>query len=245
MVYFTGDIHGSPWKIKKFCSKMKLTENDVVVILGDVGANFYNDERDNAVKRTLSKLKPTILCVHGNHEMRPWNVAGYRQKQWNEGTIWYQEEFPNLLFASDGEIYLLNGLRYLVIGGAYSIDKYYRLQRGYGWWEDEQPSDEIKCYVESQVATQRFDVVLSHTCPVQYEPTEMFLPMIDQSLVDKSTEEWLGTIEKRIDYKAWYCGHYHTDKRIDRMHFLFNSFESDDWLHQDGGNVYEAEVTGD
>jgi 3-oxoacid CoA-transferase subunit A len=29
-----------------------------------------------------------------------------------------------------------------------------------------------------------------------------------------------------LQYKAWYCGHWHTDKRIDRMHFLFRSWES-------------------
>lgn len=34
-------------------------------------------------------------------------------------------------------------------GGAYSADKYYyRLNAGYGWRTDEQPSDEIKRFVE-------------------------------------------------------------------------------------------------
>lgn len=32
----------------------------------------------------------------------------------------------------------------------------------------------------------KIDVVLSHTCPLRYEPTEVFLSMIDQSSVDKS-----------------------------------------------------------
>ena len=31
------------------------------------------------------------------------------------------------------------------------------------------------------------DVVFSHTCPLKYEPVEVFLPGIDQSTVDKST----------------------------------------------------------
>ena len=50
--------------------------------------------------------------------------------------------------------------------------------------------------------------------------------MIDQSTVDDSTERWLDEIEKKADYEAWFCGHWHTDKRIDRMHFLYNSFEA-------------------
>lgn len=110
----------------------------------------------------------------------------------------------------------------------YSVDKYYRLSRGWSWWPDEQPSPEIKAYVEQQIREKHFDIVLSHTCPFKYEPTEMFLGGIDQRTVDDSTERWLDTIEESIQYKAWFCGHWHTDKRIDKMHFLFRSFESDE-----------------
>jgi 3-oxoacid CoA-transferase subunit A len=55
---------------------------------------------------------------------------------------------------------------------------------------------------------------------------EAFLPGLDQSLIDHSTEEWLDTIEDRLDYKAWYCGHWHINKRIDKMHFLMHEVES-------------------
>ena len=51
---------------------------------------------------------------------------------------------------------------------------------------------------------------------------------IDQSTVDDSTEHWLDVIEESCDYKAWFCGHWHTDKRVDKMHFLFHTFESND-----------------
>ena len=52
----------------------------------------------------------------------------------------------------------------------------------------------------------------------KYEPTEVFLPGINQSTVDKSTERWLDTIEKRLQYDEWYCGHYHTSKRMDKLY---------------------------
>ena len=73
-----------------------------------------------------------------------------------------------------------------------------------------------------------FDVILSHTCPLKYVPIEMFLPGINQSKVDSSTEEWLDKIEEVADYKSWYCGHWHTDKRVDRMHFLFRGVETNE-----------------
>lgn len=76
--------------------------------------------------------------------------------------MWYEEAYPSVLFAKDGEIYDLEGIRHIVIGGAYSVDKFYRLFRGYGWWSDEQPSEEIKQYVEQQLKENAIDVVLSH-----------------------------------------------------------------------------------
>ena len=225
MIYYTGDIHGDPYEVIQFCDSKKLTEQDTLVLLGDVGANYYRNRRDTEMKRVLAAVKPTMLCIHGNHEIRPASLPSYRTKQWNGGTVWVEEAFPRLLFAMDGEIFDLEGLRHLVIGGAYSVDKYYRLRNGYKWWPDEQPSLTIKEYVEKQLSENKIDVVFSHTCPAKYIPTECFLSGIDQSRVDNSTEQWLDTIEDKLEYEAWYLGHWHTDKRIDKMHFLFHGVE--------------------
>lgn len=109
----------------------------------------------------------------------------------------------------------------------YSVDKMVRLMYGYGWWTDEQPSEEIKRDVERRLDELgwKVDVVLSHTTPLKYEPVEVFLSGIDQSRVDKSTEEWLNGIEDRLDYGKWYCGHYHTEKKIDRVEIMFECVE--------------------
>lgn len=76
MIYYTGDIHGMPWNIISFCKKVKTTKDDTIVILGDVGANYYGDSRDTECKRQLSKVNPTVLCIHGNHEIRPTVLFG-------------------------------------------------------------------------------------------------------------------------------------------------------------------------
>lgn len=144
MIYYTGDIHGNPREIVQFCDRHKLTEQDTLVLLGDVGANYFLNGRDAEMKQLLTQVKPTLLCIHGNHEVRPSTLPSYQTKEWNGGTVWVEETYPRLLFAADGEIFHLEGLCHLVIGGAYSVDKFYRLDRGYGWWPDEQPSQEIK-----------------------------------------------------------------------------------------------------
>lgn len=231
MIYYTGDIHGSTLEVVTFCARFQPTKSDTIVILGDVGANYFGNERDAAFKAEFAKLEPTILCIHGNHEIRPQNISSYKTREWNGGVVWYEEAYPNILFAKDGEIYDIEGAKHLVIGGAYSVDKHYRLLCSYGWWADEQPSEEIKQYVEQQIKEMPFDVILSHTCPFKYEPVEMFLPGIDQSTVDDSTEKWLDAIEESVVYKAWYCGHWHINKRIDKMHFLFHGFETNQDLN--------------
>ena len=65
--------------------------------------------------------------------------------------------------------------------------------------------------------------MLSHTTPLKYEPVEVFLSGVDQRKVDKSTEEWLDGIEDRLDYQKWYCGHYHTEKKIDKLEIMFEN----------------------
>lgn len=107
------------------------------------------------------------------------------------------------------------------------MDKYYRLTVGMPWFSDEQPSEEIKAYVEEQLTKNNWkvDYVLSHTCPLMYEPTDLFLKFIDQSKVDKSTEQWLSKIEARLSYKKWYFGHFHENREYIDAEMLFEEIK--------------------
>ena len=226
MVFLTGDTHGDFSGVAAFVTKQQTSKEDILVIMGDAGVNFTAGERDLRVKQALQALPITLFCIHGNHEMRPFTIPSYRERDWHGGTVYVEEDFPDLLFAKDGEIYDLDGKDVIVLGGAYSVDKFYRLKMGYPWWEDEQPSDEIKAYAEMRLKERdwKVDTVFSHTTPFRYMPREMFLQTIDQRLVDDSTEKWLDTIEERLTYRNWYAGHFHCDKRIDRLRILFHDY---------------------
>lgn len=63
MVYYTGDIHGDPGALVSFAEENGLAEKDILVILGDVGANYYGDQRDRRCKDDLARIKPSILCI--------------------------------------------------------------------------------------------------------------------------------------------------------------------------------------
>jgi 3-oxoacid CoA-transferase subunit A len=226
MTIITGDTHGDFRHIESLCILAGTTTDDLLIILGDAGINYYGGKKEIKFKSLLSKLPITMLCIHGNHERRPETLGTYKEVSWNGGVVYAEQDFPNLLFAKDGEVYNINGKKCIVIGGAYSVDKEYRLEQGWGWWADEQPSEETKSRVENRLNTEnwRIDTVFTHTAPLKYEPREMFLNFIDDSKVDKKTEIWLDSIENKLDYNQWYCGHYHTNKTIDKIKFLYNEF---------------------
>jgi len=225
MVYYTGDFHGDVRELLYRFDGIILSERDIIVVLGDAGLNYFFNDRDRKVKDLLNRWGVEVLCIHGNHEMRPQSISSYHEETWHGGTVYVEKAYPNVKFAKDGEIYELGSKRCIVIGGAYSVDKFYRLAHGLKWFANEQPDSEIKARVEDRLERERWqiDLVLSHTCPAKYIPTEAFLPGIDQSAVDNSTEAWLDKIEDKLDYKLWLCGHWHINKRVDRLNFLFKS----------------------
>lgn len=226
-VYLTGDTHREFYRIQQFCERMDTTTKDVMIILGDAGINYYCDHRDNNLKNELAELPITLFCIHGNHEERPYLTGNYEEKEWHGGIAYIEEAYPNLIFAQDGEIYDFNGKKAIAIGGAYSIDKYYRLSNGWQWFESEQADEETMAYVEAQLdkCDWRVDYVFSHTVPIEYEPTWAFIPGIDQSRVDKTMEKWLQRISDNLNFEKWYAGHYHMESEEDGVRIMFEDYE--------------------
>lgn len=224
MFYVTGDTHAHFEALKEALQVLPLAPGDGCIILGDVGFNYFRNEKDRRNKQFMESLGIPLLCVHGNHECRPAHIPTYTLQPWQGGQVWVEPEFPHLLFAKDGEIYTIDGKSVLVIGGAYSIDKIYRLANGYAWWPDEQPDETTRRQVEARLAAHQWqvDVILSHTCPAGYIPREIFPPAPGHTPIDCSTERWLDQIETRTRYNRWYCGHWHTNLSADRIRFLYH-----------------------
>ena len=66
--------------------------------------------------------------------------------------------------------------------------------------------------LKSLAGNQHFDLVLSHTCPYSYLPTDLFLPMVDQSTVDHTMEKWMDELADNITFGVWCWGHFHADR---------------------------------
>ena len=219
MFYITGDTH------RDFTIVHNLPKGSTLIILGDVGINYFLNEEDKELKEYLNSLDITFLCVQGNHEERPENIPTYKENKMYGGKVFIEDDYPNLIFLKNGEIYTINNKKVLVICGAYSIDKNIRLTYGWHWFKDEQLNkSEMNMILEKYQGT-HVDVILSHTSPKKYEPVEVFLTGIDQKTVDKTMEEFLDTVEETIKYDKWYCGHYHTEKIVDKIEFMFENIK--------------------
>lgn len=85
--YLTGDCHGDFKKIDFFCQNHDTGKDDVMIILGDAGINYWLDKTDQKVKKHLSGLPINFLVVHGNHEARASEIGSYKERKWMGGTV--------------------------------------------------------------------------------------------------------------------------------------------------------------
>lgn len=222
----TGDTHGRVMeRLTNIDTTKYIPSETALIILGDAGINFYLNKTDKKKKIQLQETGYTFFCVHGNHEQRP-QCLGYDLEYFKnddyEGLFYFQPEYPNILYFLPFGLYRLGQYIVYVIGGAYSVDKYYRIVNApsdnwCGWFASEQLTTEEMLNCQQEIynlpVDLHIDFVLTHTCPAKWEPRDLFLPIVDQSTVDKSMELWLDEIEQDLrPYKYWLFGHYHTDR---------------------------------
>lgn len=215
-IFIKGDCHGKFDFLPYFCEAHQTTIDDTLIILGDAGINFWLNNTDRNLKKRISQCPITLFCIHGNHEERPQNISTYKAAYYEKYACncWYEEKYPNILFPFNGTA-AFNGKKFLIIGGAYSVDKEYRLERNAPWFESEQltslEKEAILLMIEEENS---FDYILTHTAPLNYEPTYLFLDFIDQSKVDKSMETFLQVICENVEFKHWCFAHFHDDKDL-------------------------------
>lgn len=244
-IFAIGDIHGKWQIIRNFYEKYKETENftlpnrenNIIILLGDAGLNYFFNHRDIEAKTKLNTFPFTYFVIRGNHEERPSICAEKYPDKWHTeefwgNTVYVENDYSNIKYALDEvALYKIPYIQYnedkspswneyktLVIPGAYSVDKQYRLQNGWSWFEGEQLTAAERERGLNLIHSLRneVDLVLSHTCPISFEPTDLFLPFVDQSMVDKTMERYLGQIEYQLQYKLMLWGHFHKYREYPR-----------------------------
>ena len=168
-VYVTGDVHGraeygsSRFAFKSWPLGRTLTRDDAVIVAGDFGFVW---DGSNTERYWLDwfESKPWTTCfVDGNHENHH-ALAGLPVLEWNGGLV--HEARPHVLHLMRGEVFDIDGLTVLAMGGAASNDRQYR-REGRSWWPEEMPSEEEMehCRASLDRVSWRVDCVVTHEAP--------------------------------------------------------------------------------
>lgn len=227
MIYVTGDTHGQIDTAKLFPGSFPegkiLTRDDYLIIAGDFGAIWNGEEHDQDCLEFYAEKKYTVLFVDGNHENFDI-LDDYPVEMWNGGKI--HRITDNVIHLMRGQVYEIDGKTFFTFGGGISIDKANRIPY-VSWWPQENPSvaqtEEAIRNLEKHNNT--IDYIITHAAPESIVRNELasIHPLMK---MDCPTEKFLDYLynERKIEYKMWFCGHYHIDAWIKscKLQALYN-----------------------
>lgn len=239
MIYLTGDTHGEI-DVKKLSfhnwkESRELTRNDYLIILGDFGFPFFDEDIMKQKGQYAEYLywihwlaaRPyTILWVDGNHDN-----FNYWEKQpiaeMFSGKVQPHPYAENIYHLMRGEVYKIDGKTFFAFGGASSHDKQYRTPN-ISWWEKELAQPDEKENALNNLAKHNYNVdfILSHTVPSsvinKFAEEKIILPITDD------TSNFLENIKNKTNYKQWFSGHLHIEKydKESKLQVLYNSIMS-------------------
>ena len=213
MILITGDIHGCA-DICKLAAKAnplqkKMTKEDMLIIAGDFGLVWNNDAEDLWWRKWLD-LKPyTTLFVDGNHENFDL-LETFEEVDFNGGRA---HRIGNSIYhLKRGEMFELQGKKFFTMGGAESHDKEFRTL-GVSIWEQELPNEDEYVHALETLEKNncRTDYVVTHCAPSPIQQEIASKLGLENEYPDNRLNAFLDEISKKLDYKGWFAGHYHTD----------------------------------
>lgn len=225
-VYVCGDIHGDidihKLNIDNWPEQKDLSQNDLLVILGDFGL-FWNNEQDKEEKHWLNWLldkKCQIAFIDGNHENHPL-INSFTIVEMFGGNVhkcFTNKNGKTLYHLMRGEIYNFAENKVLICGGATSIDKQHR-KEFISWWEEELPSFSEYKNLEDNLKKHKYkiDYILTHTAPSSV--VDKMFNIYTKCYLSSIFNELVNTIE----FREWHFGHFHEDKKHGKFQCHFEN----------------------
>lgn len=175
-ILLAGDTHGNASHIITLLDQAVKHGCDRIFQLGDFGAwehvpsgaKYFNDVEKHAARRGV-----TVYWLDGNHDKTSLVLEKYSDTKDEEGFLACR---PHVRYAPRGHCWTWAGKKFIAIGGAYSVDKDYRLwleeQRGgpgTQWFpEEEMTDDELRNIIVN--TTNTVDIMLTHDKPRMSNP---------------------------------------------------------------------------
>lgn len=221
MLYISADTHTphncDKLNTKNFPVQKGMTKDDCVIIAGDFGLVWKNDETYEWWKKWFDNRNFTTLFVDGNHENFNW-LEQFPVIEKFGGKV--TEITDSIYHLRRGEIYEIDGKKIFTFGGAESIDKENRI-REISWWKQEMPTYSEMNYGIDKLEEANFDVdiVITHTCPfsIRYR--------IHSDKGMSHLESYLDNIKGLLDDNntkyQWFFGHFHKDVQINDFRAIY------------------------
>jgi 3-oxoacid CoA-transferase subunit A len=222
-ILFSGDFHANAVGELSNITKKTLVERHgqktfesirYHIILGDGGFLWPGNRRTDAYNFKILSYRPfPALCVIGNHEPMLGMMDDLAEVDIGIGERVYKiNTNPFVGYLKRGQVYTIDGFKFLVLGGALSVDAYRRTP-GVSWWKKEYWTEAEKEELFKLLRKDSsFDFVLAHTGPDNVNK-KLFLK--DALSSDKFFDRVAflnDTVDDMISCKQWWCGHWHQDK---------------------------------
>ena len=209
----TGDTHGTLdiGKVVSFFGEHEgeYTEDDYLIICGDVGVCGFNPGVEKETRRILRELPVTVLFIDGNHEHHE-RLNDLPVDEWMGGKVHFVES--SILHLMRGQAYDIGGVRFFTFGGAYSVDRYVRTE-GVDWFREEIPTH--KEYEEGldnlENCGYKVDYIITHTAPGEVAAA---LGYGEESIDEVALRRYLQQIADEAEFRRWFFGHFHEDEVI-------------------------------
>ena len=214
----TGDTHGTldlPKVVQYFDEHDgEYTEDDYLIILGDVGVCGFSASEERVTRETLRNLPVTTLFIDGNHENFE-HLNSYEVEEWNGGKVHFVEN--NIIHLMRGQVFDIDGTSFFTFGGAYSLDKMYRTE-GVSWFPEELPTTEEMEEGWMNLEKRDFEVnyILTHTGPREVVAALGYGDASDEEI---PIRQYLQRIADEADFEGWYFGHFHVDEEVEDVFF--------------------------
>lgn len=192
----------------------KLKAGDMLIVCGDFGYIFDGSKLERLVIDYLSTRRFVTAFVDGTHDnMKKINSS--RVTYWHGGMI--HRIKGNLIHLCRGQIFDIEGNSYFTFGGGESTDKDMRIEKGL-WWREEEPTPQEMALGAKNLDERglKVDYIVTHE-PPSLVKSSMLLLRGDNDRINK-LNGYFEEIGRSCEYKHWYFGSLHEDRRITPHH---------------------------
>lgn len=212
LVIVCGDIHGGFSRFEKEIEKEDY-KDCIIIQVGDYGIGFKDTigaeiQTQSYVNEFLKERNIQLYVIRGNHD-DPEFFNGDKRLT-----------FSNIEFLPDYSTKIINGKKFLFVGGGISIDRKWRIEaeqngKGKSYWEDEV----FVLNYEEAVKHKDCDILITHSTPSWIGPTNKSgiatfcaadKPLWDECLEERELHNKLFEIVKP---KKSFHGHFHRHER--------------------------------